>query len=209
MPVLGDASLWEPLFPERLIPEILSLVVRTWDQLPRPDLSEGEVSLTRRFRARLRQDKDARLLPLRIERESVEDTLEAGEELGRIDLRFSHGFRENVYFAFECKRLNLVDSSRRQSKAGEYVSNGLMRFIDGRYGRGLDSGGMIGYVMDGDVRWAIVAVDRVIRSRREVLRLLGEKLANCPLMLGHEQIRETRHEMEGQILRMFHLFLPM
>jgi hypothetical protein len=207
MAVAGDAGLWSDFFPGDLIPHILDLVLDAWAVFEKPEPTALEVPITRRFRSRLRQDKNLRKLPVRIERESPEDSLESGEEIGRIDLRFCHGYREEVYFAFECKRLNLVQGRKRRSMAAEYVEEGMMRFVEGRYAGGLLSGGMMGYVMDGNVPAAMRSVRRAVGSRRERLRLEGDELAECPLRPGHSQIRETVHRLERD-LRIFHVFLP-
>lgn len=207
MAVIGDAELWSDLFPDRLIPQILSLVLDVWTAWEEPESNALEVPITRRFRARLRQDKNLRRLPVRIERESPEDSFDSGKEIGRIDLRFCHGYREEVYFAFECKRLNLRRGKKRQSLATEYVDDGLMRFVDGRYAQGLHSGGMLGYVMDGDVPAATRSVQRSTVARRERLRLVGSGLAECALKPESDQVRETIHRLEPE-LRIFHVFLP-
>lgn len=127
MAVLGNPDAWSDFFPAALIPNVLDVIIASWASFPRPQHSEREVRITRRFRAHLRKGKNARLLPVRIERESPEDD-EGGQELGRIDLRFTHGHREEIYFAFECKRLSLLTLRGRRSLAGDYIKDGMMRF---------------------------------------------------------------------------------
>lgn len=207
MSVIGDSGMWSDLFPGDLIPQILDLVIGAWARFEKPESTALEVAITRRFRALLRQERSLRRLTFRIERESPEDTPDSGEEMGRIDLRFSHGYREEVYFAFECKRLNVMKGNRRSSLAPEYVKEGLMRFVEGRYARDLDTGGMIGYVMDGDVPAAVKSVRKAVANRRETLRVVGSGLADCSFRPGHAQIQETEHEI-GREFRVLHVFLP-
>lgn len=161
MNVVGDASLWSDLFPDWLIPEILDLVISAWEAFDKPQPGDHEVAITMRFRSELVRHKLLRKLPLRIDREIPEDDLLVGQEKGRIDLRFIHGYQEGVYFAFECKRLNVLSKEgKRTPLAGEYVRAGMMRFITSQYAVGLDQGGMLGYVMDSDVKSSIRAVSQ-------------------------------------------------
>ena len=88
MTVLGDPSIWADTFPEDLVPRLLDLVTETWAGFQRPGEAELEVPITRRFKRALKQAKDYRKLPVRIERESAEDDPDTGEERGRIDLKF-------------------------------------------------------------------------------------------------------------------------
>ena len=161
MAIGGDASLWADVFPDGLIPSILELVVKTWQRSEKPLPLEHEVPISRRFREALRRGKDLNELPFTIWPESSETDPNTGKEIGRIDIRFIHGWRESVYFAFECKRLRIPYDSGRRSNTGEYVgASGMMRFISGKYGKDLASGGMIGYVMDGDLRAAVPSVKK-------------------------------------------------
>lgn len=130
MAILGSAELWADFFPDELIPDILAMVVEVWAEFTQPSTNEHEVPITMRFRAALEQYKDLKRLPLRIDREAPVDDLENAAELGRVDLRLTHGYRSDVYFAFECKRLNVISSKGTVSSlAGEYVSQGYFIHI--------------------------------------------------------------------------------
>src|SRR5947209_2539808 len=122
--VIGDAKIWSDTFPDELIPRVLDLVTETWEVFDKPGPVDREVSITQRFKHALKQAKDLRVLPVRIELEPAEDHPVTGEELGRIDLKFvpAVSAREEVYFAFECKRLNVVENGTRRTLAPEYVS---------------------------------------------------------------------------------------
>ncbi len=54
-----------------------------------------------------------------------------------IDFVLTIGDDENVYLACECKRLNVPCKSGTRSLVGEYVDDGLMRFVNGQYSNGL------------------------------------------------------------------------
>jgi hypothetical protein len=209
MTVIGDPALWAGTFPEDLVPRLLDLVTETWADFERPGETELEVPITRRFKRALKQAKDYRKLPVRIEREATEDDPDTGKERGRIDLKFlpAVSAREEVYFAFECKRLNAVEDRHRRTLAPEYVTDGMMRFVTGQYAATMLHGGMIGYVLDGRCADAIRLVERNIASRSVELKMEAPAaLAKSALGPENDMIRETTHLL-GRSFRLHHVFL--
>jgi len=209
--VIGDADIWSDTFPEDLVPRLLDLVTTTWDLFVKPGPTDHEVPITRRFRHALKQAKDLSRLPVRIEREPAEDHPLTGQELGRIDLKFLPAVSalEQVYFAFECKRLNTFENGVRRTLAAEYVTEGMMRFVTGQYASSVHSGGMIGYVLHGRSEEAIRLVEHNITSRGAELgmtppALLGRSTARPDNPL----IRETGHNLKSaRPFRLHHTFL--
>lgn len=211
MTAVGDASMWSDAFPEDLVPQVLDLVTETWEGFPKPAPDEYEVPLTRRFKCALKRAKDYRKLPVRIEREAAEDDPGTADELGRIDLKFepAGSALEEVYFAFECKRLNAQENGSRRTLAPEYVTEGMMRFVAGQYAASMRHGGMIGYVLDGRCDDAIQLVEQNICKRCANLRMKAPgSLARSSLRPDHSLIRETSHALDGsRRLCLHHLFL--
>jgi len=209
--VIGDAEMWSDIFPDNLIPRLLDLVCDTWASFPTPSASEHEVPITRRFKHALKQAKDLSRLPVRIEREPAEDHPVTGEELGRIDLKFLPAVSalEEVYFAFECKRLNAMVGGTRRSLASEYVTEGMMRFVAGHYASAGHEGGMIGYVLTGAAGQAISLIDQNIQSRVVQLRMpTGSGLQPSILRPSRRLLRETQHDLPAQRgFRLHHVFL--
>lgn len=211
--VIGDADLWADTFPDYLIPRIIELVSDAWRDFTKPNGSDLEVPITRRFKHALREAKDFRKLPVRIERETVEDHLLTGDEIGRIDLKFmpAERARDQVYFAFECKRLNATSPrGTLETLAPEYVTQGMMRFMTGQYAATLLHGGMIGYVLDGRNAHAIGLVANNIRAHHVDLRMNPpgslDRSSMCP---GNDSARESSHNLRGDIpFLLHHLFLP-
>lgn len=209
--VVGDADLWSDTFPEELVPRVLDLIIDTWTTFTKPIPSDHEVPITRRFKHALKQAKDFKRLPVRLEREPAEDHPLTGEELGRIDLKFlpAVSAREEVYFAFECKRLNAVTDGRRDTLAPEYVREGMTRFVTGQYAGTGHHGGMIGYVLDGRCDDAMRLVGNNIASRATELCM------NAPATLDRsrvrpaaDQIRETNHALKpARPFTLHHMFL--
>lgn len=160
---------------------------------------------------RLKQAKDYIRLPVRIEREPAEDDPVTAQELGRIDLKFSPvgSALEEVYFAFECKRLNATENGTRRARASEYVTEGMLRFVTGQYAAAMRHGGMIGYVLDGDCDHAIHLLSQNIAKNRTGLRMQDSTdLTESSLRRDNPMIRETSHDLEpARSFRLHHLFL--
>ncbi len=209
--VIGDVQLWADTFPEELIPRILDLVVDTWATFEKPGPSDYEVPITRRFKHALKQAKNYRRLPVRIEREPAEDDPATGDELGRIDLKFvpAESALEEVYFSFECKRLNVLEQGKRRALAPEYVTEGMMRYVNGKYAVTMKDGGMIGYVLDGNCPHAVQLVEQNIQSRHKELQMTPPgRLSRSSVRGDSEIVRETIHELNAaRRFRLHHLFL--
>jgi len=151
------------------------------------------------------------MLPIRIDREAIVDDINKESEIGRIDLRLTHGYRSEVYFAFECKRLNVIDKNGRTSSlAKEYVMNGMTRFVgsEPQYAIGLKQGGMIGYVMNGKIDGAITAVNKQIKDHYKDLQMKPSKGLNPSSRLPENLIRETLHHLPDSEFTIHHVFLP-
>ncbi len=207
--IFGDVELWSGTLPDRFIPDVLRLICDTWEGLTKPAAHEHEVPITRRFRLALRRAKDFRCLPLRVEREVVEDDVDTGDEIGRKDLVFVpvSRAREDVYLCFECKRLNALMGAETRPLGGEYVSKGMMRFVTGQYSSAVTDGGMIGYVLDGRLKAAIENVRSNIKRNRDELRLTKPpELKASGVLTGVNNARETEHDLGG-LMTLHHLFL--
>lgn len=207
MAISGRASDWADTFPDGFIPDILALVFSAWAQLKKPAMDDLEVPITRRFCAKLRQEKKLQTLPFTISRQTkIDDS--GGIELGELDLCFTAGRREDVYFAFECKRLRIPYPNGCRPNNSEYVQEGMLRFIEAQYAHGLEQGGMIAYVMDGDTASAIMGVSTAIRRRQGDLKMVpGEGLLRSSIEPDREEARETRHHLQVRAFKMHHLFL--
>lgn len=92
-----------------------------------------------------------------------------------IDFVLTVGDDEEVYLAYECKRLNVTYGTRVRNYCGTYVDDGLMRFVSGQYAKGLPMATMIGYVMNGNNTTARRGLRRVMKLRAAALRLTAEQ----------------------------------
>jgi hypothetical protein len=89
---------------------------------------------------------------------------------GIVDLTVLLDWDRETYLPYECKRLNVVHQGRRSSLATPYVTDGLMRFVTEQYAEGLPVGCMLGYVMDGDLAFALQQIRAAIVAQATPLR---------------------------------------
>lgn len=119
--------------------------------------------------------------------------------------------REDIYFCLESKRLNVVKDGKARTYASEYVTFGMLRFVTGQYARAVRNGGMIAYVLDGDVSRAMANVEANIRRQRVALCIAAPgALLPLTVLKGDPRARETHHQRvhETNLFRIHHLFMP-
>lgn len=92
-----------------------------------------------------------------------------------IDFVLTVGDDEDVYLACECKRLNVPYKSGMKGLVGEYVDDGLMRFISGQYSNGLPLAMMLGYVMNARLDRARRGLRRAMTFRAKTINLKSTK----------------------------------
>lgn len=94
---------------------------------------------------------------------------------GKIDFAVFLNWERDRYIAYECKRLNVVHSGQRSSLSTDYVTEGMMRFMTEQYAEGLPIGCMLGYVLDGDVPFAISQLTETIKAYQPLNLTRGPK----------------------------------
>jgi hypothetical protein len=193
-----------------MVPVILSIVSAGWEQMPRPATDDKEDDITERLCRILRQNRTARDLPFQIHIQFVELEPAHGERLGRLDIAFIPLInREDIYFCLECKRLNAVTEGVKRSYASEYVTFGMLRYVSGQYSKAVRHGGMIGYVLDGDVTRAIINVETNIQSQHAALCMSPPGAFMPSTVLDDARARETYHNRSHEqphVFRIHHLF---
>lgn len=207
--IVGDASEWADAFPDALLPEIVDLVCSVWVGLTKPQPNDHETATSRRMCAALRQSLGLRLLPLRVDVETVliDDTGQV--EIGRLDLRFtSASFHPEAYFSFECKRLCVKDGKKLRSLATEYVTEGMMRYVTRQYAPSRRHGGMIGYVHTGSRDDAIAKVDAAIGANAAGLGMAAPaQLSGSSIAASNDAARTTTHARTDGPFSIHHVFL--
>ena len=111
------------------------------------------------------------------------------------------------YLAYECKKLNVWREGVRRSQAGRYVDDGMMRFVTGKYAKGLPVACMIGYAMDGDLSFAYAHIKATIGRNGGALRLQDGPTEEPSLDAMTRFV--TAHERNGDGIELRHALLPL
>ena len=194
MKLVGLPDAWLDLL-DSLVPDILDLVLSTWRDMPPLTADAWEDPTTEELCMQLRKNRNACQLPFRIDIQQVELDPAADVEQGRMDIVFSPLLpTEDIYFCLECKRLNVVGNSGRRTYASEYVAHGMLRFITGQYAAHVHHGGMLAYVLDGNVHNAVASVSGIIRRRHEDLAMQPPgNMYPSTIVTGEHTVKETHH----------------
>jgi hypothetical protein len=94
--------------------------------------------------------------------------------------------------------------------AAEYVTLGMVRFVTGQYSKAVQHGGMIGYVLDGNVSHAIANVEANIHTHHVLLCMPAPRVLQSSTVLTDDaRARETHHQRghEKTVFRIHHLFM--
>lgn len=209
MSVIGTSTEWSDLI-DSMLPEVLALVLASWENMPSPAPDETEDNITIALCRTLMNNRTARGLMFQIRTQVVELDPMPGEDLGRLDIAFIPLVpREDIYFCLESKRLNVMKNGQLRTYASEYVRFGMLRFVTGQYSRMVRHGGMIGYVLDGRVSEAMTNVEANIRQRQGELRMTPPGVFQpSAVLIGDSRARETHHQRshEADLFRIHHLF---
>jgi hypothetical protein len=212
--VVGASDEWIDLL-ERMLPNILRLVVEVWTGMPKPFSDDKEDQITELLCRALRNNRTVRDLPFYIQVQMVELDPAPGQELGRLDIGFlptglPGAPNESIYFCLECKRLSVVISGKKRPGGSEYVVHGMARFVNGQYASAVRHGGMLGYVLDGDVAGSITNVESNVKSQHVSLCMEPPGTLHPSSVLTEvPTARESLHTRTGEStqFRIHHLFV--
>lgn len=109
-----------------------------------------------------------------------------------VDFCFRDGFDSRVYFGAECKLLD--EGDRKHLRAYLDDTDGIGRFLDGRYSAHSSAGAMVGYVRAG-------SCDRVAASLGKAIQNLGgrPKLSESRPLSGFDHLYESQHTRTCQV----------
>lgn len=210
-----EADGWIPLFPDEEIPFILAAVLRCSNTLRKRSSTEHETRISNRLRRLLIQDTELRKRPIHLDLEAYLYNDDATEEkpTGRLDFRFLYSTQTRhpwPYFAIEAKRLHVTFPRRWDSCVSKYVTGhqGMMCFIEQRYAQSLASGGMLGYVFDGDIDQARASVAASIEKNQKKLKTTHPfMLAVSSVLPGDSRVHETIHALAHGDFLIYHVFV--
>ncbi len=207
---IGSPEQWADLIDSQ-VPDILALVIDTWEAMPSPAGNELEDRVSETLCRRLRQARTRCDSPFRIDTQLVELDPAAGEDQGRMDIVFSPPVpRENIYFCLECKRLNVRGEDGVRPYFVEYVRFGMRRFVRGQYAASVRHGGMLAFVLDGEVNGAVSGVEANIRALFADLGMDSPgAFSTSTVRPDDSRIRETRHRRANDApdFTIHHLFM--
>jgi hypothetical protein len=194
-------------FPIEEVKQAIELILRSWESFNAKVNLEDKI--TNKFYAHLIENKSRSTYFFTIVPRPAEID-EQGEEVGEIDLKVIYRSQEKTYFSFECKRLRVHFPSGFATLAGKYVTEGMCRYFNGQYARDLDKGGMLGYVMDGNIDVAVNDVEAAIEKRLSSLYMEENETLKVSSCITSKQVKETLHKY-GPTKRftIYHVFLPM
>lgn len=163
------------------IATVLDLLCRGCHEA-KPDLAAGmlEVPTTivvRKAMRRVKKSLGLTNLQIRGEHELEDMATKDPALLGRIDitLQFLHQFGdEDAYVAVECKRVHSSDTALN----GKYVSQGVDRFVSGKYAAGHDWGFMLGYVLALPASGIVKTIDDRIQKAYGAAAALSHETAH-------------------------------
>jgi hypothetical protein len=211
MSIVGTPSGWVDLI-DPMVPEILTLVIASWEEMPSPAPDEKEDDITNQLCRALRRNRTSRDLPFQIHTQFVELEPANDERLGRLDIVFIPLInREDIYFCLECKRLNVVKDGQTRPYSSEYVVFGMLRFVSGQYSKAVRHGGMAAYVLNGNISDAITNVEANIRKQHAALCMTAPGAFLLSTVLKEDaRARETHHQRthEANLFSIHHLFMP-
>lgn len=207
---IGSPEQWVS-FIETQVPNILAMVIETWEAMPPPAGNELEDPVSELLCRSLRQSRNRCDLPFRIDTQLVELDPAAGQDQGRMDIVFSPSVpREEFYFCLECKRINVRGENGIRPFFVEYVRFGMFRFVRGQYANSVRHGAMLAFVLNGDVIGAINGVEINVRNLFNDLGMDAPgALLPSTVRPGDTRIRETRHRRAGhaELFVIHHLFM--
>lgn len=178
----------------------------------RQQLSPGllEVPITiivRKAMKRLKRDLGLTNLEVAGEIEIDDMETDGAELLGRIDitLKFLRQFgNEHDYVGVECKRVGAGSAFRQLNT--RYVTQGVVRFVNGQYAAGHARGFMLGYVLELPADVIVQTVDSRLQQSYGAAAVLAPASAHTDALSIHEG---TLQRADGTSIRLRHLFVDM
>ncbi len=211
---LGNYDLFGAAFPNDLLPYVFRMILEEWPKFERPE-RPLENRITNRFVGHLnsvcrRPELFSQALPFSFDYRKKLSDADADSESGEIDIVVdSYSPHPDAYFSFECKRLNVTFDSGFRSLAAEYVGEeGMCCFVSIQYPCTCGAGGMIGYVMDGNISAAKSSINHSLSRRQIELRLQEPtQLHPATILANDPSICQTLHSVDGVPLLIYHLLV--
>jgi hypothetical protein len=207
----GDFEADASAFPNRLVPDVIEMLIREWPSCPRPTDVPLENRITNRLVGHLQRQMrhyDRPLFKFSC-RPKLPDA-DADSESGEIDVEVtSFSNHPDAFLVLECKRLNVQRESGFARCAGEYVGSGGMGcFTSGQCQSGGRVGAMIAYVMTRSVDDAITSITKQLKQHGAALFMQAPiKLLASTIVPNQPLIQQTAHNLSDGRFDIVHAFL--
>lgn len=165
--------------------------------------------------------KSHQLVPFHFEAEPA--VIKKLKEKGFIDIKIiipNTFFVPNAYFTIECKRLDGEYRDKRRknnpplrknSLAVEYVKNGILRFVEGKYPNSLGVNGMIAFIVQKtDIEATINDINSLLEQQRFKNTNTRQLLTKYDLIDSFDDAYLSVHEdKNGNLFELYHLMLDL
>jgi len=139
----------------------------------------------------------------------VQDISEDCKTGGFVDIHISNPMgiigKENLFYAFECKRLY-----GGLTKNKEYVNNGLSRFIDGKYSKNMPLAGMIGFVQGfkrgGNMNSLVVDIKSILSDDKTIKTTKNLTPYKIDNKFKHSYFSQHKRKNKLPKIDLYHLF---
>jgi hypothetical protein len=118
-----------------------------------------------------------------------------------VDFVFRRGYEESSYLAFECK---IVDDAKDRS-IQEYIGQGLMRFLSGKYARDEKIAGMIAYLINSEITSCVLKINEQIKQN------VGDSncLVKSSVVFDYDGVYQSNHKKPpvNTLFLIYHIFM--
>ena len=193
-----------------IVSTIIDLTLKAWSHVcQRADIHVGcdEPTIAGALYQELWIEKERRNIhgpPLILDEAAARSSRRVLLPEGWIDFKLQYDWGEESYFGMECKRISSTD----KNLAREYVAEGVMRFVSGKYSPGHAIAAMIGFIIDGNMVGCIRLIREKILQTHTKIRMDGDWSAETNYT-SYQHIYRTRHRQHGHssLITILHLFL--
>lgn len=135
---------------------------------------------------------------------------ELEENTGRIDIRVmpvNPFISDEAYYIIECKRINSKNTSGKTGLNGEYIAEGVCRFVSQKYSCYHQTNGMIGFVVDTlDIDKNIASLNTLLSSQFPEAKTVKD-ISKHSIVTGFDFSYYSTHTGNSSELLLYHLML--
>lgn len=129
---------------------------------------------------------------------------------GSIDIEVIYSLEDDPDFRIECKRVSNSTQHRRDHLAREYIKEGVLRFVEDKYGRGHRWAAMFAYAVDGDAEGSSARIGQYVARYKVKETRTYEPWCRETRFGNHDFLYRTGHLQGNNRSRicLLHFFLP-